>query len=281
MEQRAIPVTTETFRSPLLPAAAVFSSLATLLGLLAVIQLFLPGSLSQLTQDLYLGGVTDPSALATWQVIHIALTLAVFLLSAAVTLCLALVLAGQIGSGTDLLYRICQWTLRLERVSSIAVLAILVIRGLRYIGLSLTSSNGIYMLYSMLVSEALMVVQAWFLHRQLRLFLESLSDSALSIGCSLTRGILDNISIPSFSATGFGFLAAICALTGADRLLTVTVISEMTGDHYALLMADSPLLLLSGSSLILAAVANMLLWLFLRRYKRISETLLYGARRIR
>lgn len=275
VEKRTVAVSVDTFRSGLIPAAAVLCTLAALLGIGAVLTLFIPGSIWALTQDLALSGINDPSALQTWKLIHLAVTVVSAACPAILAICLIQALRKDIGRGLDLLHDAAQWLLRAVNVSGVLALIVLILRVLMYVVSALSINEGLYYLYAMVVSEGLMVVQAWFLFMQLRKFLNCVSDSALSMACTLTTGKLDNVTIPSFAATGFLVLAAFCLVIGADRLFTLTVVDGYISDYYRLLSASDPILVLSGLSLLLSAVTDILLFFYLRRYKRISERLLF------
>ena len=78
MQNRYVPVEPKTFRSWLIPAATALYAIAALCGLAGCISMLLPGSLNALVEDLIAGGITEASAIRTWKLIHVVLTVIAF-----------------------------------------------------------------------------------------------------------------------------------------------------------------------------------------------------------
>lgn len=275
VEKRIVAVSVDTFRSRLIPAAAVLCTLAALFSIGAAAALLMPGSVDTLTEDLMLGGISDPDALQMWKLIHISVTVASALCSTVMAVCLILVLMGKIGKGLDLLHDGAQWLLRAVKVAGVLALVVLAFRLLLYMVLSFSRDDGVYYLFAMLLYEGLLVAAVWFLYRQLRTFLSCICDSTMSMACTFVTGELDDVSIPGFTATGFLILCFFNLAIGVDRMFTLTVVHTYLEDYYWILIADDPLLYLSAIALLLSAAVDLMLYFYLRRYKRISERLLY------
>ena len=172
-----------------------------------------------------------------------------------------------------------EWMLRIVNVFCFVTLAAVAYRAIAYVIECLQLDDGVYYLYSMIVSESLMVVLVMFMFALMRRFLNCLSDSAASIAYTLATGKLDGNTIPGFTATGFLILAIGCGLLAADRLFTLTMVQNSLRSYYQILVASHPLLLLSGGGFAFAAIANFLLAIFLYMYKNKTERMLFGIRK--
>ena len=278
MKNQPVSVSPIQFASPLIPVAAILSGLASVAGLGSVLLLLDPSALNALVYDLFRGGVTDASALQTWKIIHVALTLSVFLFPTIMAVSLFLTLRVRPDRGLNLLYTATHWSVCLLNALGILLVIIFVFKASAYAIACLSTNGGIYQLYAMVISEALMVVLACVLFFNLRRFLNCVCDSAASISYTLLNGKLDTVSIPGFTSTGFLILAIFDLIFAWDRLFTMVVSGSGSQAYYKFLLADHPIHLLSAAALLFSAGANVLLFIYLRNYKSTCERLLYRSR---
>lgn len=281
MDKHKIPVSAQLYRSPLLPVSAVLYSGAAVLGFCSLLQLLNPDAMAALAEDLFHSGIMSASAMRTWQVIHVGVILAGFLCAAAMSGCLLLEFWSAAGKGLRCLYTLTHWGVYMLNALGAVVLGILICKAGRYVLECLTINEGLYYLYSMLVSEALMVALAVFLFVLTRRFLNSICDAAVSMAYSRTCGWLDTVSIPGLAPVGFLVCAVVNGFIAAERLFTVTIVKEYLNDHYGVLVAQHPILRLTAAACFLAAGANLLMGLYLRKYKSNTEWLLYQSWRQR
>lgn len=276
MKNRTVPAQPELFRSPLLAPAAGLYVLGALFGLSAVAALFLPGALSVLTEDLVRGGITERSSLQTWTVIHVGVMLAGFV-------CAACMAAGLIferrrkGLGLDVLHRCAQGLLWAVYGSGACVLAVMIWRMVRYLWACLWADAGIYLAYIMVVPEGVMIAQAVGMFILVRRFLNSACDVSASMAYARLSGKLDSFTIPGFCSTGFILTAVLNAFLALERLTTVTIIEDYAGDYYSLLLAEHPVLMFTAVMFACGAIANLLMGLYLKRYKRNTERLVFRS----
>ena len=279
MNLKTVDVEKGTFRSGLIPAAAALFALSALCGLLAVGFLFHPDSIPAIISDMELGQIYDPSAQRTWLLIYIAVTVVNCLGTLVLSSGMVQVLTGRNHTGMDLMYQYARWMLVGVNGSGVVAFTYFVIRAALYIFRCLTVNGGLIPLMSMLIMEGLMVAQAWVLFVKLRQFLSSATDTAASIGYTLSSGKLDAPAIPAFTATGFLVLGLFDAGIALDRFFTLVHKQQNLSVTYDFPLAQEPVQLLSGASFALAAVGSFLLYRYLREYKRKSERLLF--RRVR
>lgn len=279
MEQAPVSVPKDIFRSARIPAAAILYILTSLLGIASVVLFLTPDGLSALREDLILGGITDPSALKTWSVIYFAGAAGVLVGAVVMSVSLVIALVGRPIKGMLVLSTAAEWAVRGLNVLGIGIAALLAFKVLRYTVLCFTVDGGIYYLYTMLLSEALMAVVAGFLFMNFRRYINSVCDASASMANTRASGELSGRSIPGFAGTGFLLVAVFQVLVGVDRLFTLTIVDSFPQDYYKILVTGEPALLLYGLTFAVGACANILMWLYLRRYKRATERLLYQARK--
>lgn len=276
MDTQYIHVDTGLFRSRWILVAAICAALAALLGLPGTVMLFRPAYMAAQLQALAESGIASTDAQLAWLIINSATTALGFVCAAFFAASLLLELGKEPGKGLDLMYRFALVAGYVLIGAGILLAVVLAYRVIVYVAGCLMLDTGIYMIYSMLVSEAILVVLVWFAFVNLRRFLSCLCDSTLSMAVTLSCGKLDTTPIPAFTATGFLVLGILCLVIGFDRLVTLTVIQEVTYAYYALLPVEEPLPLLEGASFLCAGAANLLVSFYLRRYKRICEKLLHA-----
>lgn len=271
MKKRTVPIDTAVFRSALIPAVAVFAVLAALLGIFGVVLLFNPEFSRYLLADMVAGGITSSDALSTWTTINTAITILSFLCPVILSVGLIMIQKGCHVQGTGVLYTAAQWMVRILDVVGLLVLGILIWRVCRYLLSCLRINEGIYLLYTMLISEALMVVLVVFLFFKLRSFLNDVCDTAASMGYTLSSGKVDSVPFPGSAATGFLLLGILCAVLSVDRLFTLTIVEEYLHSYYKLLIAHHPGQILAAACLMANGCADFLLGIYLRRYKRLCD----------
>lgn len=277
MEQRTLAP--NLFRSPLIPGAAWLYTGAALCGIPGIVLFFSPTATDLWYREMLSSGIT--SGLAAWRLVFMAVNLFACLCPAVMAAGLWLNIKKQHMSGMKLLASLPQWLLRGTAITGVLALGYLIFRSIRYIAYCCTKNEGLYLLYTAAIPEAVMVAQAWFLWKKLRQFLESVSDTAASITYTLVTGKLDSISTPGFTGIGLAILAVAGIIIGIDRVFTVTIVYDYLAAYYKLIAASHWSQYTAAACLFLGAAANILLALYLRRYNRLHERALYYARKQR
>jgi hypothetical protein len=271
MAQKTISVTAGEFRNPLIPAAATVYTLSALLGLIGVALLFDPEYAAILAQDRIDGGVQLRSALQLWYRIDSSITVLGFLCPAVMAAGLWAVLRGRFAAGMRTLTRLFQGLLWCLYGSSILTLGCYLFAMIRSIVFYLPYNEGVYYVYSLLITEGLMGVQAWLIWLVLRKFLRDSIDCTFSITYTLTSGKLDSMSLPSFPALGLVILGCVQLVLGCNCMFTIVLVENYVGNYYRLLIAAHPGQYLAAATLFSGAIGNFLLSGCLRRYNRICE----------
>lgn len=275
MDQRTLAP--DLFRSRLIPGATILYTLAALFGIPGIILLFSESYAALWLQEMILGGIT--SGLAAWQLIHTAVVVFSFLCPAIMATGLWLTICKRTVPGMRLLSTMAQWLLYGVNATGILALIYLIYRIVRYTAYCIPLNEGIYLLYATMLPESVMILQAWFLWKKLREFLDSFYGSAASITYTLTSGKLDSQPIPGFTATGFLVLAVFGFLLIIDELFTLTIVQSYVQDYYKILIASHPGQYFAAACLLCGAMANILMSLYLRRYNRIHERAVYYFRK--
>lgn len=271
MKNSYVPVEPKTFYSWLIPVATALYGIAALCGLAGCVSMLLPGSLNALVEDLVAGGITEASAIRTWKLIHVILTVIAFAAPFALTVGYGFAVCKQPGKGLVMLCDIFEWALKIIKIIAKVLIVVLIFRIVRYALQVLPKDEGMYLMYAMLVSEALMLIVAGTLYVLLSHFLDRFCDSAASIADTLENGRLSGRSIPKYAATGFLLFGLLALFFGLDRMYTMVIVQEYRSSHYAFLMAEHPLMILSGAALIAGALGNILSAFYLYGFKRKSE----------
>lgn len=279
MNRQTIPITPNQLKSPLIPASFIVLILSAVLALAGVVLLFDAEFAAILVQKRIDGGVQAGSALRAWYLIDTTITLLSFLCPL-VIIC-GILTAHRFGfvRGLGILSTASRFLLRGVYVSSAVALAYYLFRMVRYIILVLPFNEGVYYIYSLLVTEGLMGVQAWLVYRVIRKFLQDTEDCILSITYTLSSGKLDSAPIPSFPALGLVILGCINLVLALDKIFTFTIIPNYVQDTYKILVAAHPGQYLAAAGLLLGAVGNFLLSAYLRHYNRICERTRFQASR--
>jgi len=275
MDQRTLAP--DLFRSWLIPDTAFLYTAAALCGIPGIVLFFDPAATALWYREMLASEIT--SGLAAWRLIFMAVNLFSCVCPAVMAAGMWLNIGKKYLPGMKLLNILPQWLLHGTIVTGAMALAYLIFRAVRYIAYCATKNEGLYLLYTAIIPEAVMVTQAWFLWKTLRKFLEAFSDTASSITYTLASGKLDSMSTPGFTATGLVILAVVGIVIALDRIFTVTIVYDYLAPYYKILAATHWSQYASSASLFFGAVANILLAFFLRRYNRLHERALYYARK--
>lgn len=278
MDTRKIHVNPKNFRSILIPIAAVLYLIAAAGALPDVLLRFSASYRALLLADLAVSGVVIPSAVDTWMIIYTAVAVANFAAAVFLTLSLFVSLRGRPGRGLGLLSNAAQVGVYILNGIGVILIAVLVWRLGVYFYTNIQIDEGIYLIYGMLLSEALMVLLACVIFFNLRRFLVCVSGSAVSIGYTLTCGKLDTVSIPGFTATGFLLLGFTGLILAFDMICTVASMKGPSGQYYQVLVSQEPARWAAGISMLCGGIASMLLFIYLRKYKRVCEQTIFNSR---
>lgn len=279
LDNQYIDVDVRIFRSGWMPVAAVFTVLAAILGLPGVILLFSPEYAAYQAEELLNSGIASADARMTWQVINTATTVLGLVCPSILAVAVVLSLRGRVDQGMSFLCVSAQGMVYVLNGAGVVLLAILIFRALRYIVSCLAVDTGIYLIYSMLVSEGILVAAVWFLFVRLRRFVSCVGDSAANMAVTLSSGKVDTVPISALTTTGFLVLGIVCLLIGVDRLVTLTVVQDTDQAYYTLLSVRNPVQILEGLSFLCSGCADLLISRYVRRYKHICERVIYERRR--
>lgn len=271
MSPKIISIAPREFRNPLAPAAAVFYTLSALLGIAGVTLLFDSEYAAILVQDRIAGGVVLKTALVIWYWIDTTITILSFLCPAILAAGLWLVLRRRYATGMKVISHLFQWLLWSIYGSGVITLGCYLFGMLRNIIFYLGYNEGVYLVYSLLISEGLMGVQAALLFVLIRKFLRDSGDCSFSIAYTLTANKLDSIPIPSFPRLGLVILGCIQLVLACNSLCTIVLVENYVQNYYKLLIASHPGQYLAAATLATGAIGNFLLSGYLRRYNRICE----------
>lgn len=279
MERESISVDLGKFRSPLTNVSAVFYALAAVCGLVGAALLLDPISRAALTKDVILSGILERSAVNSWRLIHGTIGILAFFCPATLAIGIGLTLKEQVHKGMTLLHGLAKELHIAVAVSGAMTLAVLIFRLGRYILMCLGVNEGLYLLYTMLLSEAMMVAQAVLLYKLLRHFLLCARECTASIGYTLSAGALGRTTWPAFCATGLLILGITCIVLTADRLFTLTIVDSYPRDYYSILTTKDPIQIFTGAALFLGGIGNILLSVYIRRFKKRAERIIYDHRK--
>lgn len=277
MNRPVVSAPESLFPRPMLTCAAVFYALAAVPGLAGLIALFLPGGFQALMEDLYQGGTASGDALITWSVYHSILIALNFGCCALIAWGLAVDLWKKPGRGMSLLRKAAQGLLYGLQGGGAVLGVLFVYRFIRFLWINLPQDTGLYIIYPMVISEGLMVSLAYGVFLLLKRFLDACVRSAASISYTRYSGKLDDVSIPGFAATGFLILGILGLIAVPERCGTLTIVWALQ-PYYQLVLSREPVLLLSSLLYLFASLGHLVMYAFLRRYKRETERLLFQNR---
>ena len=276
MNPQVVSVEKNTFRSWLIPAVAVLFTVAAVSGAAAVGTLFHPASIPAIIHDMELSQIYDTTAQRTWLVLYIVVTVVNFLGTLVLALGLFQVLRGKHYKGMDLMYNSAKVALWGVNIAAVIIVPYFIYRAVRYVVWVMGYGIGDAMvpLYSMVLSEGLMLALSWLLFVKMRQFLSCALDATAGIGYTLSSGKLKAPSIPAFTATGFLAFGVFDVFMAMDRFFTFIHRQINYNDYFYFPLTKDPVQFLSGLSFAFAAVGSVLLYFYLRGYKSKSELLL-------
>lgn len=277
MKNQKISVDPGLFRSRMVPGALICCLLGAMTGGVQLILMLTPGYWDWFCRDLIAGGIA--ADWISYSVMHVALGIAAVVCPVILAVGLAVTLRGRPARGLCFLSSAAKFAMYGLNAGGIALLGLFGFRFVRYIVICCRYAGGIQRIYAMVVSEALMLVVAWFLHRLLCRFLDAVAVGGVSMAVTLSSGQVDSFNIPGFASTGFGLLGIFCLAQAVGQVLTMTIVGGVFGASYRILVADYPGAWVAALSMALCAAANFLLWQYLRQYKRICERALFEGRK--
>ncbi|MBR3704768.1 MAG: hypothetical protein IKM11_04725 [Oscillospiraceae bacterium] len=287
MNKKSVLVPEGTFRSKLLPIAAVLLSVAALSAILTILSVLLPGGFSvfqataatekmkdamsvihSMSDRLTIADVTGDVTM-TWTIIHAFSILFAAAGSVSMTIGLLLAKRGDFNRGAEVIDRGAKFLYYLTTAAGIAAAVLFLIRAVPYIFVDMMEAGGAGFLFALpcLMFEIVLAALTCFIILKLRRFLDRFGDCAFSISRTLASGILRYPAIPTTSAVG-------CLLLGLSGLLLAwNRISTICSCGYS--AADTLILYFSAAMFLFGGAAAILLFFCLRSYKRSSEYLLY------
>ena len=271
MEKSNPAISADSFRSPLPAAAAGCYALAFFLGIPGCALLFDPEYARFLLVDPVASGIADASSLRTWQFVNSVVTVFTCLSPGFLAAALLLALRGRIVKGLGFLgncLHILYWTLN---IGGGLAAAVFVFRFVRYVAFAVTKPNAVMLLYSMIISEALMLALAVLLFLLARRFLNCAMDTCASMAYTLSAQKLDSQPIPAFTSTGFLLLSIGGIALALNRYFTLTIVWDSVRSYYKLLTASRPAQIADILCLLLGSAGNFLLFRYLRKYMAITE----------
>ena len=268
MNKKSVIVPEGTFRSKLTTIASALFAGTTLAGAASIISVFPPDGLSRFHETAAPEGVkaalvvlhglltdisVDEQVTLTFAIILGISILLGTLFSAALAVGIFRMQRGKAANGAQLIARGAKLLFYATTAAGICAAVLFAIRFVRYIVAYLSGGiDGLMLMMPGVATELVLGVLATLIILKLRRFFDSVGDCALSISRTLTTGVL--------SAPTISMAPAIGAL---------------------LLCIDSVLIALNCAGVITAAMflfggaAGVLMYLYLRTYKRSCEYLLY------
>ena len=279
MEKKKVVASPALYKTGLLRASALFALLAALTGSVGVGLLFSGEYRRFLVQKLLTGGITASSAVFTWQIINSTITVLGFLCPALLAVGLIRVLRKNPSGGFSFLANGFYGAFRIGKVIGIGLAVLFALRVVLFVIGCLGDPQAVMNLYSMVISEGLMGVLAWFLYRNLLRFLDGAGDCCVNLAYTLSSGLIDDWSIPGSAERGFLILGILCPGWALGQIVTVTIVVHHIQSYYSLIWATHPGEYLAAASLVFNGITCLLMCVYLRRYNRLCEWEKYQARR--
>lgn len=279
MKQPTIHIDSTTFRSRLVPAAAVLYAISALLGLPGCVFLLSSDYRALLSHELFLRGYVEPNVIGSWMWIYGALSVISCVCAAIMAIGLCLVLSKQMLKGFSLLGSAAHYLLYAARGAGVLGVAFYAFRMISSIISYLSNEQGMVYVLPMLLFEGAMGALAWYLFRKLCSFLSCAGDCTASIAYTLSSGTLDSSIFPPLAATGFLALSVFGFYLTLDRTFFITIVNAFPKDYFQLMIVQHPVQLISGTAYLLGSIANLLIYLYLRRFLRIYERMRYETRK--
>lgn len=267
MNKKTVLVPEGTFRSRLIPVAAVLGALSAVTGLLSLLSLMIPGAVNLLD-----AASTDPSAKLTWTVLYILFVIFAAMCGMFLSLSLTRMQRGDFNQGADLICRGAKIGFYAVTGIGIAAAALFVIRLVLFLVAYLPAGGGAGAVYAfpILLAELLLAVIAGLIVWLLRGFMDMAGGGAVSIAYILTSGTLKSPSISIKNAVGCLALGLAGAYMFVNRVTTVSAWAEQEISGLAMVP-----LYLSAAAFLASGAAGIMMFFYLRSFKRISEYLLY------
>ena len=265
------PASPGMFRSTLAPAATVCLGLGAVLGFGSVLYLLDPGYPAAVSEKILVSGILSASAQKGWALLHYIVSVICFLSPVLVVWCMMLVFRGKAASGMNLLSNAAHWLRLILRILGWVLVVLFALRFGRFLITVWQRPDWLYVLYSTIVSEALVMTIAVFSYRLLCRFLYEAEGCTASIGYTLSSGKLDPGTIPAFVAGGLTVLGVLGIVLSVDRVITMTIGYDGIRQFYTYVWSKHPGQWLCAGSLFLGAVGDFLLSAYLRFFKRVSE----------
>lgn len=277
MERKMVAVPENAFQPRLLKWVWSFCVLGLMCGVFPVMALADPEYRQILIQKLLTSGIASRSAMITWSIINGLISLLCVICPGLLAAGLTDALRGKAARGFGFLSAVGTWGVRIVKGTGIALAALYGGRMLLHILDSVKTPQGVMLIYSMLLMEGLMGVIAWGLYRCVRSFAEGFGDAMASMTYTSATGRIDNQSIPVSAERGFLILGIVCPLWAVSQVVTMTAVVTRIHSYYTVVLASHPMEWLTAATLVFNGLANILMWLYLRRYNRICEWEKYQA----
>lgn len=279
MNKKSVLVPEGTFRSKLTGIATALFAAAALAGVLSILCVFAPGGLLLFRETaapegiktalVVLHGLLTDISVDEQVTLTFAILLGVSILfgtifSAALSVGIFQMQRGKAAHGAQLIARGAKILFYTTTALGLGAAVLFAIRLVRYIIMYLSGGiDGLMLMMPGVATEILLGAIATLIILKLRRFFDSAGDCALSISRTLTAGILSAPTISMTPAVG-------CLLLGiSGLLLALARISAISTQ------AAVPVLYFSGAMFLFGGAAGIVMFFYLRNFKRSSEYLLY------
>lgn len=269
----------DTLRSGLIPWATALCVLGALFAIPTAVMLLSGSYTEHLLETFLIGGITEKQARLTWLNLYRVSTVIGFVFPTGVAVGLGMLLAGKKAGAMSFFLCASQILTAICRVTAVILAGIFAVRIGSKSVTYLRYNTGVYLIFAMVITESVMAVIVMFALNRLRHFFVALGDYSAAIGYTLTSGRIDTCPLPSAASSGFFALSVVWFLLAADRMMTLTVSYEHVNAHYRIVFSSHIGQYLAAISLVVTAVAFILLAIYLRRYKRICERTVFEERK--
>lgn len=268
MNKKSVIVPEGTFRSKLTGIASALFAAAALAGVASILSVFAPGGLSRFhetaapegikTALIVLHGLLTDISVDEQVTLTFAILLGISILfgtvfSAALGVGIFQMQRGKAAHGAQLISRSAKILFYATTIVGIGAAVVFAIRLVSYIIMYLSDGiDGLMFLMPGVATELALGVIATFIVLKLRRFFDSVGDCALSISRTLVSGILKAPTISMTPAVG-------CLLLGIACVLIALGCANVM--HTAMFLCGG--------------AAGIVMFLYLRNFKRSSEYLLY------
>lgn len=268
MNKKSVLIPEGTFRSKLTGAAAALFAAVALAGALSILSVFLPGGFSLFRETAAPEGIktalvvlhgllteapVDEQVTLTFAILLGASVLFGTVFSAALSAGIFQMQRGKAAHGAQLISRSAKILFYGTTAVGLGAAVLFVIRFVTYCMMYLSAgSKGLVFMLTGVATELVLGVLAAFAVLKLRRFFDSAGDCALSISRALTTGVLTAPTISMTPAVGclvLGIVSVLIALSCANIMTTA--------------------MFLCGGA------ADIVMFFYLRSFKRSSEYLLY------